>query len=162
MPRAGTINLRPTIYSFKTVWRFSAPIEQVWDILWAVDHWPSWWSGLTSVQLIQPGTGPDGLGTVRRFAWKTKLGYRLVVDLKLIQVERLHRIESRASGDLEGTGIWTLTPEGNETIVQYDWNVSTTKRWMNWLAPVARPLFNWNHDEVMQAGEDGLRVYLRR
>lgn len=134
----------------------------MWDALWAVDRWPSWWGGLTSVQLLQPGTGPDQLGAVRQFTWKTKLGYCLVFNLKLIQVERLRLLQSNASGDLEGTGVWTLTTEGDQTIVQYDWNVSTTKQWMNWLAPVARPLFNWNHDKVMQEGENGLRVYLRR
>ena len=147
----------PTNYSFTTIWRFSAPIDQVWDAIWSVDRWPSWWSSLESVRLIQPGTGPDELGAVRRFSWKTRLGYRLVFDLKLVQVERFHRIQSQAFGDLQGTGIWNFTRQDQETVVRYDWTVSTTKRWMNWLAPVARPLFAWNHDQVMQDGERGLR-----
>jgi hypothetical protein len=42
------------------------------------------------------------------------------------------------------------------TIVRYDWNVETTKRWMNLLTPIARPLFEWNHNVVMNWGAEGL------
>jgi hypothetical protein len=31
---------------------------------------------------------------------------------------------------------------------------------MNWLAPLARPLFRWNHDAVMRAGGRGLAQLL--
>jgi hypothetical protein len=32
---------------------------------------------------------------------------------------------------------------------------------MNLLAPIARPLFAWNHDVIMRQGEEGLSRYLR-
>ena len=38
----------------------------------------------------------------------------------------------------------------------YEWNVRTARAWMNRLAPVARPVFAWNHDVVMRQGADGL------
>ncbi len=38
----------------------------------------------------------------------------------------------------------------------YEWNVSTGKRWMNAVAPLARPVFAWNHDLVMRWGGEGL------
>jgi hypothetical protein len=34
--------------------------------------------------------------------------------------------------------------------------VKTTEWWMNLLAPIARPLFAWNHDVVMRQGGEGL------
>ena len=40
--------------------------------------------------------------------------------------------------------------------------VRTTKRWMNLAAPIARPLFKWNHDIVMQQGGKGLACLLKR
>ena len=46
--------------------------------------------------------------------------------------------------------------EGRETIVRYDWNVETTKRWMNLVSPIARLLFEWNHNVVMGWGAQGL------
>jgi hypothetical protein len=61
---------------------------------------------------------------------------------------------------LEGKGLWTLTPAGDATIVRYDWNVKTTQAWMNFIAPLARPFFNWNHDAVMNDGAQGLAKLL--
>ena len=48
------------------------------------------------------------------------------------------------------------------TTVTYDWNIVTTKRWMNLLAPVAKPFFQWNHDVVMEWGRECLEKKLRR
>ena len=61
-----------------------------------------------------------------------------------------------AVGELTGTGRWHLTHDAGLTDVRYDWNVRTTRPWMNLLAPVARPIFKWNHDVVMDWGADGL------
>ena len=49
---------------------------------------------------------------------------------------------------------------GGVTEVLYEWNVSTTKPWMNLLAPVARPAFEWNHDWVMSHGGTGIAKLL--
>lgn len=38
----------------------------------------------------------------------------------------------------------------------YEWNVETTKLWMNLLGPVASPVFDYNHDAVMRRGAEGL------
>ena len=38
----------------------------------------------------------------------------------------------------------------------FEWRVRTTRRWMNVLAPIARPVFRWNHDRLMRAGGRGL------
>ena len=72
-------------------------------------------------------------------------------------VERPRTLAGDATGELEGTGVWTLTEEANGvTVARYDWNVRTTRRWMNLLAPLARPIFKANHDLVMRAGAKGL------
>ena len=42
------------------------------------------------------------------------------------------------------------------TAVLYEWDVRTSKRWMNALAPVAQPLFDHNHNLVMRWGGEGL------
>lgn len=41
--------------------------------------------------------------------------------------------------------------------MRYEWDVRTTQWWMNALAPLARPVFAWNHDYVMRQGGEGLR-----
>ena len=76
--------------------------------------------------------------------------------MRLTRVEPMTFIEGEAVGELTGSGRWRLTEDGGVTSVRYDWNVVTTKPWMNLLAPVARPLFKWNHDVVMNWGAEGL------
>jgi hypothetical protein len=70
-------------------------------------------------------------------------------------------MEGDAVGELTGTGRWRLFEQGGTTAVTYEWNVRTTKAWMNALAPVARPIFEWNHDYVMRRGGEGLKCQLR-
>jgi hypothetical protein len=61
-----------------------------------------------------------------------------------------------AAGELEGFGLWRLAQRDDITIARYDWQVDTTKAWMNLLTPIARPIFAWNHDVVMRQGGEGL------
>jgi len=49
-----------------------------------------------------------------------------------------------------------FSTEGDVTVVRFDWKVDTTESWMNILAPVARPLFRWNHGTIMEWGGQGL------
>ena len=68
--------------------------------------------------------------------------------------------EGDASGELSGVGRWRLFEQGSVTAVLYEWNVRTTRAWMNLLAPVARPIFAVNHDYVMRNGGHGLAELL--
>ena len=142
-------------YHFVTNWRFNAPLDGVWKEIKNMDRWPEWWPYVQQVQLLQEGD-EDEVGAVRRITWKTALPYTLTFDSQLVSMEKHHRLQGHAFGELEGQGIWTFTREAGETVVRYDWFVKSTKAWMNLLAPLARPLFSWNHDKVMAAGFDGL------
>jgi uncharacterized protein YndB with AHSA1/START domain len=142
-------------YEFVTVWRVAAPIERVWKEIHNSQDWPVWWQGVESVRELRPGD-VNGVGSVRRYTWKSKLPYRLSFDMETIRVEPPRLLEGIARGELQGRGLWQLSTEGNETIVRYDWKVETTKAWMNVLSPIARPLFEWNHNVVMSWGAQGL------
>ena len=75
------------------------------------------------------------------------------------RVEKPHLLEGDASGELAGTGRWRLFCEDGDvpvTAVVYEWDVHTTKPWMNAIAPLAAPVFEWNHDWVMRNGGVGL------
>jgi hypothetical protein len=69
-------------------------------------------------------------------------------------------LEAHASGELEGVGVWRLYTGPLGTVAVYSWDVSTTRRWMNRIAPFARPAFAWNHDYVMRQGAQGLATQL--
>lgn len=146
-------------YSFVTHWKFNAPMEKVWHEIRDMDAWPGWWKYVKQVKLVKHGSAND-IGSVRKIVWTTALPYELIFDLELVSLEYHKRIEGRAFGELTGVGIWTFEVDGDITFVRYDWTVITTKRWMNFVAPVARPIFRWNHDKVMKAGYDGLKMKL--
>ena len=140
---------------FVTTWRLEAPIEPVWNVIHDLERWPTWWKGLECAVRLKPGD-ENGEGSVWRLTWKGPLAYRLAFDLCVTRVERPVALEGTARGELEGTGRWQLSHQGPVTRVGYIWTVHTTKNWMNWLAPLARPLFEWNHNLVMQQGAEGL------
>jgi uncharacterized protein YndB with AHSA1/START domain len=146
-------------YSFLTTWILDAPRERVWEAIWSSERWPQWWRGVERVETLEPG-GPDGVGKLAQYVWRSRLPYDLVFDMRTIAVDAPHLLEGEASGELVGEGRWRLFAEDSATAVTYEWNVDTGKRWMNTLAPLARPAFKWNHDWVMRNGATGLATLL--
>ena len=141
-------------YRFLTTWCLEAPIDAVWDALHDSARWPAWWRGVEEAVELEPGD-EDGVGSLARYAWRSRLPYRLEFEMRTTRVERPFLIEGVAGGELAGEGRWRLF-EGRGTAVVYEWNVRTTAPWMNLLAPLARPVFAWNHDVVMRQGAEGL------
>jgi uncharacterized protein YndB with AHSA1/START domain len=142
-------------YRFVTAWQLRAPLEDVWRAIVASESWPSWWKGVVRVEELAAGDAA-GVGGKRRYVWRSKLPYTLAFDMETTVVEPMSRLEGRASGELEGTGAWEFTTADGVTTARYTWQVQTTRRWMNLLAPLLRPAFAWNHDYVMKAGAVGL------
>jgi hypothetical protein len=184
-------------YRFLTTWLLEAPREAVFQAIWDWRSWPSWWRGVESVMELEPGNR-DGVGTLARHVWRSRLPYRLEFELRTTRVERPRIIEGAARGELSGTGRWRLFEDDGVTAVVYEWVVRTTRverpriiegaargelsgtgrwrlfeddgvtavvyewvvrttsPWMNRLAPLARPVFGWNHDVVMRWGGEGL------
>jgi len=144
-------------YEFVTIWDLNAPIEQVWEVIKHSETWNEWWKGVVRVVELKEGDA-DGLGSIRRSTWKSALPYTLEFDSEIIRIEQMKLIEARAFGELDGTGLWQFESlSETSTRVRYDWRVKTTKRWMNLIAPMARPFFTWNHNIIMGWGEEGLK-----
>jgi uncharacterized protein YndB with AHSA1/START domain len=143
-------------FNLVSEWRLAAPVDRVWAELMRPDDWPQWWRAVKRVETLAEG-GARGVGAVRRLTWGSALPYELTFEMRATRVEPMTVIEGRASGELDGTGRWTLTPDGNGTLVRYDWQIEVTKPWMRTLAPLLRPAFAWNHNVVMGWGYDGLR-----
>lgn len=142
-------------YRFLTTWCLEAPVDRVWDAVEDSLRWPQWWKGVTRVVALEPGDGA-GVGSRRRYAWKSSLPYELEFDMLTTRCERPYLLEGQASGELEGIGRWRMFSAAQTTAVLYEWQVRTTRPWMNRVAPLARPVFAWNHDVVMRQGAEGL------
>jgi len=146
-------------YSFLTTWLLDSPREPVWEAIYTQERWPEWWRGVEAADEVHPGD--DGrVGAVSRMVWRSLLPYRVRFEVTTTRVERPWLLEGDAVGELTGVGRWRLYEEDCFTAVLYEWNVATTKRWMNLLAPVTRPVFEWNHDWVMARGGEGIASLL--
>jgi len=142
-------------YRFLTTWLLDAPREPVWEAIYDQARWPTWWRGVESAEEVRAGA-QDGVGTVARMVWRSLLPYRVEFEVTTTRVEPFYLMEGDAVGELTGLGRWRLYEHEGQTAVLYEWNVATTKAWMNVLAPIARPVFEWNHDWVMARGGEGL------
>jgi hypothetical protein len=100
--------------------------------------------------------GECRVGSCYRVEWRSRIPYSIEFDFTVEEVDEPALMSGRAEGDLNGHGRWRLLEEGGVTAVLYEWNVHTTKPWMNLIAPLARPVFDWNHDLVMRWGGEGL------
>ncbi|UEG50804.1 SRPBCC family protein [Ferruginibacter lapsinanis] len=142
-------------YSFETIWQVKAPLQKVWKAIYEQEKWPDWWRGVISVETLQEGDETD-LGKKVRYTWRSILPYTLTFDMESCNIQEPFILEGIAYGELEGEGKWRFLEENGVTTLQYNWDVNTTKKWMNNLRPVLKPLFKWNHDVVMKRGARGL------
>ena len=148
-----------TEYAFLSTWLLESRREPVWEAVHDQARWPEWWRGVEVAEEVSPGTDGD-LGTVARMVWRSLLPYRVEFEVTTTRVEPLQLLEGHAVGELEGVGRWRFYEQGGVTAVLYEWNVATTKPWMNRLAPLLRPVFEWNHDWVMARGGEGIAKLL--
>ncbi len=146
-------------YSFLTTWLLEAERERVWEAIYDSERWPQWWKGVLEAEKLEEGDDA-GIGQFGRYIWKAKLPYRVEFFIRTTKVERPRLLEGDASGELAGVGRWRLFEQEGVTAVIYEWNVQTTKAWMNALAPVAKRAFKSNHDYVMRNGGAGLAKLL--
>lgn len=150
-------------YHFITPWRLEAETGAVYDLIAAAEDYPRWMKDIKiKAVMISPGD-KSGIGRKDQFEIRGFLPYSLCWQTECLEAERPHRIVSRASGDLAGTGTWTFVQRRMWTDVTFDWQVSLNQHpLLNSFAFLLRPLFEWNHDWVMQRWEKSLREELRK
>jgi hypothetical protein len=150
-----------THFELVSDWHLAAPIERVYDALHDTQRWPEWWPYVRKVEPLRTGD-IDGVGAVRRLTWGSRLPYGLSFCVEVVEARRPRVLRGRASGELVGEGLWELWTEGPAgTHARYTWRVELNRAWMRVLSPLMAPVFRWNHNGVMAAGEQGLRRYLQ-
>lgn len=146
-------------YRFLTTWLIGAPRGPIFEALWESERWPAWWPGVIAAREVDRGDPATGVGRRGLYEWRSTIPYPVRFEVVATRVQPPGLLEGRVSGDLIGRGRWRLFgADGPEpaTAVLYEWEVSTAKRWMNAVAPLAAPVFRWNHDQLMRRGGEGL------
>lgn len=146
-------------YTFVDRWTVKAPIEQVYDAISDARTCPTWWPVYTSVEPLVE-MPPPRVGSQVRLIVKSALGYRLALEVELVEATPPTHFKTVSRGNLEGTGEWALVQEGDTTIATWTWIVESRHRLLNLLEPVVRPLFAWSHRDASRKGARGLRRLL--
>lgn len=146
-------------YSFVTRWKTKVPLHLVWETIRLSLEWPQWWKSFTAVTELQPGD-EMGIGSIRRYTLQSPAKYKLTFDLLLTERMEHKLLKGIASGELAGEGIWHFREQDGTTFIECHWNVKTTKTWMNALAFILKPAFQFNHKLVMRKGAGDLQKKL--
>lgn len=146
-----------TDFHLTSTWTIPASVETVWERLVDTETWPSWWTYVVSVEQIAAGDA-SGINNIRVYHWRTCLPYHLLLTIQVTEIQPFHHINVDVTGDLQGTGCCQLSfdPIIELTQVKFRWHVKTCKPWMNKFTALTRPIFKWNHAQVMKCGEQSL------
>lgn len=149
-------------YHFFTEWRVAGTIDEVKAILGDGLSLTRWWPSVyLSLEQVAEG-GPGNLGAALDLHTKGWLPYTLRWRLTITEPLTNTGFALAASGDLEGTGLWTFTQDGPEVLITYDWRIHATKPLLRRLGWLLKPAFSANHTWAMRMGEESLKLELRR
>jgi hypothetical protein len=149
-------------YHFVTKWRVEGDIEEVADIIEDAATLTCWWPSVYfEYEQLEPG-GEHGIGKLiylRAGGW---LPYTLRINFRTIESRYPNGFTLEATGDLEGTGIWTFAQDGAYVNIAYDWTIRANKSIVRSLSFLLKPIFRSNHNWTMKRGEESLKLELLR
>ena len=149
-------------YHFVDRWRVEGNVREVADIIEDALSLPVWWPSVYfEVKELEPG-GEHGIGkliSLRAGGW---LPYTLRINFRTTETRYPNGFSMDATGDLEGTGIWTFEPAGRFVNITYDWTIRANKPIIDKLSFLLKPIFRSNHNWTMKRGEESLKLELLR
>lgn len=92
---------------------------------------------------------------------RSVFGYRLRLDLTIVDVAPPRRLVAVSAGDLAGRGSLEIARDEHGAALIWTWEVETRRAWMRITGPVLRPAFVVAHTLVMRRGERGFRGAIR-
>ncbi|MFP5332417.1 MAG: hypothetical protein ACLGHX_08685 [Acidimicrobiia bacterium] len=145
----------PSRYHFVTEMSLTSSPTDVERVLRDVTAWPTWWKWARHADHVNEV--PTGsVGARYRNRVRTPMLYGFTYETEIVEVAA-GRIRLDSTGDLEGTGLFEYASlETGGALLRFSWLVQTSRRWMNLVGPLARPVFTWNHDLLMTDFARGL------
>ncbi len=129
------------------VWRSAQPAAQVWSTALDFGSYRSWWPFLIEFDPPALETGATARAVVRAPA-----GYRLRLDLDLVDVDAPRRAVIEVSGDIEGRSTVRVGPDGDGATVGLAWSLAPERSLLRLLGVLARPILVHGHDWILDEG----------
>lgn len=142
-------------FHFESCWRVNASAADVWSVLSAVDTWSQWWPGMP---LAVPVDDTLEQGSRARIHVDSPLGVTMRFEIQLDEIRPPKFVSFSASGDLRGSGVWTIEQTGPVTTISSLWCVTSARTMIRMMRPVSSRM----HAHVMRAGHRGLVQRLNR
>jgi uncharacterized protein YndB with AHSA1/START domain len=146
-------------YTFVDHWTVNAPIEAVYRTIADPRTYPQWWRDYDRITILKDAPFPH-VGGQAEFLIRSPFGYRLRIVVETAAAEPPHVIDTRSTGQLQGTGLWEFHQEGDATHITFTWTVRSDHPVLNRLERVAKPLFALSHAIVSGRGHRGLKRLL--
>lgn len=149
-------------YRFIDRWRVEGTVEEVSEIIENGKDLSRWWPSVyLEVEELEPG-GEGGLGKLISLRARGFLPYTLRINFLTVETRSPHGFTLKATGDLEGTGIWTFEQDGPFVNITYDWKIEANKPVIRTFSFLLKPIFAANHRWTMARGEESLKLELAR
>jgi hypothetical protein len=149
-------------YQFIDRWRVEGTIGEVSDIIENGVDLPRWWPSVyLEVEELERG-GEGGLGKLISLRARGFLPYTLRINFLTVETRSPNGFTLQATGDLEGTGVWTFEQDGPFVNITYDWRIQANKRVIRTFSFLLKPIFAANHRWTMRRGEQSLKLELAR
>jgi hypothetical protein len=141
-------------YRFTSAWDVDATPGHAYEVLGDLLEYQRWWPEIKEMRQRD-----DGSVDVRA---RSLLPYDLRFTMRRTRQDPdAGVLEVAMTGELEGFSRFTVTARSGGSRVLFEEEVVTTnKKLLDRLAPVARPAFKANHAVMMRHGLAGLRTYL--
>ena len=140
-------------YVFRSRWELASPPSDVFDALYDLANYPGWWPQVRAVHRFDE----DHHKMVVRSFLPYEIDYTLIRETS-DRAQGLLR--GRVEGDIVGTIEWRINPSPSGCVAYFFEDVETTLEVLNLLAPVARWMFEFNHQLMMRDGHLGLSAYV--
>jgi hypothetical protein len=153
---------RSNEYHFLTNWRVEGTCGEVADVLGDPLSLARWWPSVyLDVHELRPADA-DGVGRRVRLHTRGWLPYTLKWEFEVVESRYPHGFTIVASGDFDGTGVWTFVQDGTAVDIEYDWRIRAEKPILRTLSFLLKPAFSANHRWAMARGEESLVLELAR
>jgi hypothetical protein len=128
-------------------WRSTQSADHVWATALDFGSYRSWWPFLVEFDPPPLETGAAAQALVRAPA-----GYRLRLDLALVDVDAPRTAVIDVTGDILGRCTVSVAPEGEGSTVGLAWSLAPDRRLLRVLGVLARPILVHGHDWILDEG----------
>jgi hypothetical protein len=136
-------------FHFDRTWPFDLPAAALWDVLNQTDEFPIWWTWLREFR----ADGGLESGTTAHCVVKAPLPYSLRLDVRIDTVRPAELLTATVTGDLSGRARLEVTDHADgRCSARLVWSVEVCEPRMRTAARLARPVFEWGHEWVVNTG----------